>query len=163
MTASDWVRSVGLGRPDDGGRRYLTLADVRGDRPRLAGSSTSPLATRLFRCSVGFSLKIAVRRVGRLDQLLQLFQPRQLPVVLLLGDPRLFVDSARRLRAVEEGIRRLATRADRHAGGAHRARTSPIRRSHVPLLQHRAHLAARGQVLWACLHLDHKVASALTC
>jgi tripartite-type tricarboxylate transporter receptor subunit TctC len=38
MTASDWVLSVGLGRPDGGGRRYLTLTDVRGDRPRLAGS-----------------------------------------------------------------------------------------------------------------------------
>lgn len=46
MTASDCERSVRLDCEDDGGRRYLTLGGVRGERSRLAGirHATSPVA-----------------------------------------------------------------------------------------------------------------------
>lgn len=44
-TASDWVRSVQFDRASDGGQRHRTLADIRGDRARLAESGR-PLAMR---------------------------------------------------------------------------------------------------------------------
>lgn len=38
MSDFGWARAVGVGSPDDGGHRNLTLADVPGERPLLLGS-----------------------------------------------------------------------------------------------------------------------------